>query len=164
VLFEELETIINSSRKSSNRSGADNAWNAVAGIFKQELDDLVAQNPHLLLAATTNNLPAVDESLIRPGRFDHVYEVDLPDEAALRDIFASNIVRLQLQLESKTFKIFAPDVQVPELAVAADGLCGAAVVEILRRLRFARAMHQVRTGEVWPIGQADLLHAINDFE
>jgi ATP-dependent 26S proteasome regulatory subunit len=164
VLFNELETIINSSRQSSNRSGADNAWNAVAGIFKQELDDLAAQNPNLLLAATTNNLPAVDESLIRPGRFDHVYEIDLPDEAALKDIFASNIVRLQLQLDTATFKIFAPDVNVPELAAAADGLSGAAVVEILRRLRFARAMHQVRTGQVQPIAQADLLQAIDDFE
>jgi transitional endoplasmic reticulum ATPase len=162
VFFDELEAII------GIKSGpnGDSVRNAVAGIFKQELNDLARQNPNVLVAAATNDLAAIDPSLIRSGRFDHIYEVALPDQAGLGELFATNIARRSLELETDDFHLFADDVfeGVPAFAAAAEGLSGADVVEIFRRLCFERAMHQVRTGVVLPITRADLLQAIDNFE
>jgi len=162
VFFDELEAIIGI----NTSQGGDSVRNSVAGIFKQELNDLARQNPNILVAAATNELADIDPSLIRSGRFDHVYEVGLPDQAALGELFASNIARRRLESETDTFRMFTDDVYegVPAFAAAAAGLSGADIVEIFRRLCFERAIHQARTGTVLPIARADLLRAIDELE
>jgi hypothetical protein len=40
----------------------------------------------ILVIATSNRLDSIDSALIRRGRFDHVFEVKLPDEAAVKAI------------------------------------------------------------------------------
>ena len=42
----------------------------MAGIFKQEMNDLIEANPNVIVVATTNFPHRVDDSLIRSGRFD----------------------------------------------------------------------------------------------
>ena len=74
-----------------NGSGGDaasQALNAVAGIFKQEMNDLIEANPNVIVVATTNFPHRVDESLIRSGRFDVKISVPKPDEASRTEIFA----------------------------------------------------------------------------
>ena len=68
MLFDEFDSII--SYAGAGGDAASQAINAVAGIFKQEMNDLIEANPNVIVVATTNFPHRVDDSLIRSGRFD----------------------------------------------------------------------------------------------
>ena len=79
LLFDEFDSII--SYAADGHDAASQAVNAVAGIFKQEMNGLIEANPNVIVVATTNFPRRVDESLIRSGRFDIKIAVPVPDEA-----------------------------------------------------------------------------------
>ncbi len=58
ILFDEFDSII--SYAGAGGDAASQAINAVAGIFKQEMNDLIEVNPNVIVVATTN--------FPRPGR------------------------------------------------------------------------------------------------
>jgi transitional endoplasmic reticulum ATPase len=63
MLFDEFDSII--SYAGGGGDSASQAINAVAGIFKQEMNDLIDANPRVIVVATTNFPDRVDASLIR---------------------------------------------------------------------------------------------------
>jgi transitional endoplasmic reticulum ATPase len=132
--------------------------NSIAGIFKQEMNTLVEDNPKVIVVATTNFPERVDESLTRSGRFDVKLSVPLPDRRGRADILALMLRRLVSLHERDDFRLFAPDVDVDELAVLATGMSGADLRELLRRVQLAKAMEEVHSAGVAPaaIGQEDL--------
>ena len=80
LLFDEFDSII--SYAGAGGDAASQAINAVAGIFKQEMNGLIEANPNVIVVATTNFPHRVDESLIRSGRFDLKLAIPLPDADA----------------------------------------------------------------------------------
>lgn len=144
--------------------GADNARNAVAGIFKQEMNTLAEENPNVLIVAATNNLERIDSSLTRSGRFDYKVYVPMPDHDARKEIVINIIAKAMLGNEEGAFKLFDDDLNVGELATQTDGFSGADITEIFRRLSLSRAMAEARSGqEQQPITQAEMLQVIHDF-
>ena len=132
--------------------------NAVAGIFKQEMNTLIQDNPNVIVVATTNFPERVDQSLIRSGRFDIKLVVPRPDRAGRADILTKILRSLIERYEVAGFRMFADDVDVAELADRADGLTGADFKELLRRLQLAKAMDEARGDvAVGPIGQPELM-------
>jgi hypothetical protein len=77
MLFDEFESIIGYA--GAGDDSGSHAVNAVAGIFKQEMNGLIEANPLVIVVATTNFPALIDGSLIRSGRFDIKLEVPLPD-------------------------------------------------------------------------------------
>ena len=68
LLFDEFDSII-----SYTGGGFDAAarWSTRwPGIFKQEMNNLIEENPNVIVVATTNFPDRVDASLVRSGRFD----------------------------------------------------------------------------------------------
>src|SRR5204862_7899862 len=72
----------------------------------------------VFVAATCNNVTALPPELIRKGRFDEIFFVDLPNPAERKQVFA-----IQLARRKRTPSEFDMD----ELAAAAQGFSGAAV-------------------------------------
>ncbi len=162
VLFDEFDALVGISPVPPS-GGAGNARNSVAGIFKQEMNDLTKQNPNVLIVATTNHPDIIDQSLIRSGRFDHRIYVPMPDDEARSQIISSLIAKRMLNSENGEFKIFADDVQVAELTQLTDEFSGADIAEIFRRLGMAKAMTEARLGTTTPIGQHEFKQAISEF-
>jgi transitional endoplasmic reticulum ATPase len=159
MLFDEFDSII--SYTHSGGDAASQAINAVAGIFKQEMNDLIEANPNVIVVATTNFPHRVDDSLIRSGRFDVKISVPKPDEASRAEIFRKMIRGLISAHEQPGFIMFAPDLDLVELARASHGMTGADIKEVLRRVQLAKAMQDARTGgEVGPITQEELKASI----
>ncbi|RNI13840.1 AAA family ATPase [Methanohalophilus sp. RSK] len=67
------------------------------------------------IIAATNRIDLLDPALLRPGRFDRVIEIPIPDEKAREDI---------LKIHTRHMNI-ADDVDMTKLARMADGLSGA---------------------------------------
>jgi transitional endoplasmic reticulum ATPase len=161
ILFDEFDSII--SYTHSGGDAASQAINAVAGIFKQEMNDLIEANPNVIVVATTNFPHRVDDSLIRSGRFDVKISVPKPDEASRAEIFRKMIRGLIAAHETPGFRMFDDDLDLAELARASHGMTGADIKEVLRRVQLTKAMQDARTGgRVTPISQSDLTTSITD--
>lgn len=163
LFFDEFDSIVGIT-ETPGRGGADNARNAVAGIFKQEMNTLAKDNPNVLVVAATNNLDRIDPALIRSGRFDHKLEIPMPDQEARRQIIAGIAAKAMLRLETEGFKVFGDDLNTTKLAGETDGMSGADISEVFRRLGLARAMQEARTGEGQPpISQDEIEQEIRKF-
>ena len=161
ILFDEFDSII--SYAGAGGDAASQAINAVAGIFKQEMNDLIEENPNVIIVATTNFPQRVDESLIRSGRFDIKLAIPLPDQVTRTEIFRKMIGQLSAVHESPGFRMFADDLDLPALAAASPGMTGADIKEVLRRVQLTKAMLEARTGgPVPPITQQELRESIAD--
>ncbi|MEV4641040.1 ATP-binding protein [Actinoplanes sp. NPDC049548] len=161
ILFDEFDSII--SYAGAGGDAASQAINAVAGIFKQEMNDLIEANPNVIVVATTNFPHRVDDSLIRSGRFDVKISVPKPDDTSRSEIFRKMIAQLAAAHEEPGFTMFADDLDLGELGRVSPGMTGADIKEALRRVQLAKAMQDARTGGmVDPISQADLLASIRD--
>jgi len=79
-----------------------------------ELDGLESLNNVIIIAAT-NRPDIIDPALLRPGRFDRMVQVGLPDQDARKDI-------IQVHLKGKPL---ANDVDADELAKKTEGYTGA---------------------------------------
>lgn len=72
--------------------------------------------------ATANNISALPQELLRKGRFDEIFFVDLPTEDERKEIFS-----IQLQKHKRQ----ASDFEVEKLAQISDGYNGAEIEEII---------------------------------
>jgi transitional endoplasmic reticulum ATPase len=161
MLFDEFDSII--SYVGSGGDAASQAINAVAGIFKQEMNTLIEDNPNVIVVATTNFPERVDESLIRSGRFDVKISVPRPGEASRAEIFRKMIAELAEEHDAPGFAMFAADVDPAALAVVSVGMTGADIRELLRRTQLTKAMQEARTGSpVPPISQDELRRGLTD--
>ncbi|GAB3823966.1 ATP-binding protein [Dactylosporangium cerinum] len=159
LLFDEFDSII--SYTGGGFDAAGQMINAVAGIFKQEMNTLIEHNPNVIVVATTNFPDRVDASLVRSGRFDLKLSVPPPGPQARADILTKLLRRLIARHEVGGFRLFADDLDVAALAAASTGMTGADFKEALRRAQLDKAMHEARHGSAAsPITHADLLAAV----
>jgi transitional endoplasmic reticulum ATPase len=159
LLFDEFDSII--SYAGAGGDAASQAVNAVAGIFKQEMNDLIEDNPNVIVVATTNFPHRVDESLLRSGRFDVKLAIPAPDAAGRAQILRKMIRQLIAEHEVGGFQMFADDLDLDQLAAATDGMTGADIKEVLRRAQLDKAMQEARTATApAPISQADLKRCV----
>jgi SpoVK/Ycf46/Vps4 family AAA+-type ATPase len=87
----------------------------ILGSFLTWLQDKAAP---VFLVATANDITALPPELLRKGRFDEIFFVDLPDEPERRAIFT-----IHLQRRQRPPELFDLDA----LAAASDGFSGAEI-------------------------------------
>ncbi|MEH0825908.1 MULTISPECIES: ATP-binding protein [Micromonospora] len=159
MLFDEFDSII--SYAGAGGDAASQAVNAVAGIFKQEMNTLFEENPDVIVVATTNFPQRVDASLIRSGRFDLKIAIPAPDETGRAEILTKMVRELIERHERPGFQMFADDLDPAALAADTAGLTGADLREALRRVQLAKALREAAEGAPpAPIGQDDLREAV----
>jgi transitional endoplasmic reticulum ATPase len=158
LLFDEFDSII--SYTGGGQDAAGQAINSVAGIFKQEMNTLIEENPLVIVVATTNFPDRVDASLIRSGRFDIKLAVPRPDTGGRAEIIGKMLRRLIATHESAGFRMFGDDVDARELAAACPGATGADIREALRRMQLQKAMEEASGYAPAPISQSELLAAL----
>ena len=111
VFFDEIDALV--PRRGSGASDAG-VSERVVGQFLAELDG-VEKLAGVLVLAATNRPDMVDPALLRPGRFDVVVEIALPDEPA-------RLAILQVQVRGKPL---AQEVRLETIAANTEGLTGA---------------------------------------
>eukprot|EP00967_Tisochrysis_lutea_P049578 scaffold60756_cov35-Tisochrysis_lutea.AAC.2 len=80
------------------------------------LMDGFRSDPRVLVIGATNRLASLDAALVRPGRFDRVVHLDLPDEAGRFHI---------LSVHCRGVQVAEPKETIRRVAANAGGLCGA---------------------------------------
>ena len=101
----------------------------------------------VFLVATANQVQQLPAELLRKGRFDEIFFVDLPDAATRAEIFALHLDRRQLAREH---------IDLSALAAAADGYSGAEIEQVIVSALYAA--HAAQAG----LDTHALMQAIRD--
>jgi transitional endoplasmic reticulum ATPase len=150
IFLDEIDAI--APARSSGSSDSHVTERVVSQILT-EIDGLEELHGVLVIGAT-NRLDIVDSALLRPGRFDRIIEVPLPDSKGRENIF---------KIHTKK-KPLAGDVNLTKLVELTEGFSGAEIEGICNRAAMTAIRRYVDNKEKSvksiKITQEDLLNAI----
>jgi len=121
ILFDEIDSIA----PSRSAESAQHQVSVVAQLLV--LLDGIEVRGQVFVLATTNRPEHVDVALRRPGRFDQVVWMGLPDQRGRADIFEHYLRGLKLDTR------LVPDQLAAEMASATHGLTGADIAYVCQR-------------------------------
>jgi len=116
IFFDEIDSLV--PQRGSNSSGSHVTENVASQILT-EIDGLEELHNVLIIGAT-NRLDIVDPAILRPGRFDRIIHVPIPDAKGRINI---------LKIHTKK-KPLAQDVDLEKLVELTDGFTGAEIAAI----------------------------------
>jgi len=118
LFFDEIDSIA----PIRGHGGDSGVIERVISQMLTEMDGLEELKGVVVLAAT-NRIDIVDTALLRPGRFDLIIELPMPDERARYEIFKVHTKK----------KPISKDVSLEELAEMAEGFTGADIEAVCNR-------------------------------
>ncbi|HOK58429.1 MAG TPA: CDC48 family AAA ATPase [Methanothrix sp.] len=131
IFFDEIDSIV-----PARDSGRDShVTERVVSQLLTEIDGLVELKDVVVLAAT-NRPDLIDPSLLRPGRFDRMIYIPMPDRAARKKIFEIYMRRMPV----------ADDVDIDELAARTEGYTGADIEMICREAGMLALREKIQPG------------------
>ena len=129
VFFDEIDSI---APRRQDTFGGEGTEKVISQILT-EIDG-IEELKDIVIIATTNRPEMVDPALLRPGRFDRLIHVDLPDSAGREAIFGIHL----------NGKPLSEDVNIHELAGLTDGYCGADIEALCREASMLSIRENVR--------------------
>jgi SpoVK/Ycf46/Vps4 family AAA+-type ATPase len=115
----------------AGRGGETGTTQRVLGTF---LTWMAEKRSHVFVVATANNISTLPPELVRKGRFDEIFFVDLPDKKVRASILAIHLTRREQQLS---------DFEIEPLADAMDGFSGAEIEQaVVAALYAAHAQNE----------------------
>ena len=142
VFIDEFDGI--GTRRSYSHTAIETENARIVTALLNELDGFSGSDGVLVMAAT-NNRQALDEALVRPGRFDRKYLVPFPDKDA-------RMALIKMYTENKSL---AEDVEIAELAGLLDGCSCAKIETILNQAALIADRREQRK-----IGRVELMMAM----
>ncbi len=118
IFIDEVDAITNTR---DSEDGDSQVSERVVDTLLIELDGLKELKNVVVLAAT-NRPDLMDPALLRPGRFDKIIEIPIPDEATRFEIFKVHTKRMPL----------AKDVDLVALAKYTENYTGAEIENVVR--------------------------------
>lgn len=110
------------------------------------LNWMAERRNHVFVVATANDIASLPPELIRKGRFDELFFVDLPDEMVRAEVF-------RIHIEARELEPSGFDLQ--QLARASDGFSGAEIEQVV-----VAALYSARASQV-TLDTKLLLHEID---
>ncbi|HSB50090.1 MAG TPA: CDC48 family AAA ATPase [Nitrosopumilaceae archaeon] len=119
IFFDEIDALV------PRRSGSDLGSHVTQSVVSQILTEIdgLEELHNVLIIGATNRLDIVDEALLRPGRFDRIIQVPMPDEKARANIF---------KIHTKK-KPIAKDVDFTKLVGLTKDFSGADIAAVANR-------------------------------
>ena len=133
IFFDEIDAL-------APRRAAAGGGGVGARVLSQLLHEMDGIQPlkAVLVVAATNRPDMIDAALLRPGRFDRLLHVGLPDADAREQILAIHTRGTPL----------AADVALPTLAVRTEGYSGAELAALCREAALTALQESFDAAEV----------------
>ncbi len=116
IFFDEIDALVPTRSASS---GDSHVAARVLSQFLTELDGIEELKEVLVLAAT-NRTDMLDPAVLRPGRFDDIIEIPVPDTSTRKEIF-------DVHLRNKPL---SPEISSIKLAARTEGYSGAEIASV----------------------------------
>ncbi|MEV0029438.1 AAA family ATPase [Nocardia sp. NPDC050793] len=150
VLFlDEVDAL---GHKRSQMSGSA-TMRTVVNQLLNEMDSATVDNEGVYILGATNHPWDIDVALRRPGRFDRMILVALPDLAARKSI-------LHYHLRERP----VAGIDLGAIAARTEGFSGADMAHVCTSATQLAMAESIRTGTVRPIGMADLEAAMAEIK
>ena len=121
IFFDEIDSIA----PIRGAGGETAVTERVVSQLLTELDGMENMRGVVVLAAT-NRADMIDTALLRPGRFDKIIQIPLPDKESRKSILAINAKEIPIVNDPKS----PGYVDIEKIAEVTDGLSGADVAAI----------------------------------
>jgi SpoVK/Ycf46/Vps4 family AAA+-type ATPase len=125
LVIDEFEALFRRRGHSGDESSAKAVYDGVTNTLLSLMDGVKSRND-LLVVGLTNRLQAIDQALLRPGRFEVLLEIPAPDVPGREDIFFIHTDRL------RAHHFIAPDVDLHTLALESGGFSGSDIAGTVR--------------------------------
>ncbi len=143
IFIDEIDSIAFSR---NGDSGDSMVTERVVDTLLTEMDGL-QELKNVIVIAATNRPDIIDPALLRPGRFDKIIEIPMPDERMRAEILKVHTRRMPL----------AKDVIIEELAKATEGYTGAEIENLTREA----GMNAIRN-DATTVAKADFEYALTE--
>jgi SpoVK/Ycf46/Vps4 family AAA+-type ATPase len=147
LLFDEIDSVM------PDRSNVREWYQRIVSVLLAAMDGFEASDG-VLFFGTTNHLNMIDKAFLRPGRFDLILEVSVPDEQARIEIFKIHCN-----------KILTKKIDFELLAKKTNGLTGAEIERIIQLAAEPYAMEVAfNNKKLKPLKTDDIVRSINEFK
>ncbi|CAE7795405.1 ftsH [Symbiodinium sp. CCMP2456] len=155
VFIDEIDALRARSNNLMGMAGGNQEAESTLNQLLTCMDGLATREPGrpVVVIAATNRPEVLDEALLRPGRFDRVVQVPLPNAAGRLEI-----LKVHLRLRSVPV---APEVtaeQLSDIAERCDGFPGAALEAIVNEAAIRAARRNSST-----VSMIDFESAVSEF-
>ena len=132
IFFDEIDAI------APRRGGSDEGSNVTERVVSQMLTEMDGLDDlkGVVVIGATNRRDIIDEALLRPGRFDRILEVPLPDKEA----------RMQILKIHTRKKPLDSSVNLEKLVDMTDGYTGAEIAGLVNAAAIAAVKERVMSG------------------
>jgi transitional endoplasmic reticulum ATPase len=130
IFFDELDAI------APRRGGSEGDSHVTERVISQVLTELdgLEDLKGVVVIGATNRPDIIDEALLRPGRFDRMLEVPVPDKESRKHIF---------QIHTKK-KPLESDVNLDKLVEMTEGMTGADIAAMVNAAAMSAIKEHVR--------------------
>ena len=118
IFFDEIDSLVPKRGANQDSSGVTEK---VVNQLLTEMNGLQEMKDVVVIGAT-NRPDLLDSALLRPGRFDRIVLVSIPDAKSRKDIFKLHTRKMPL----------AKDVKIDEMVAKTDGYVGADIESVCR--------------------------------
>ncbi len=150
IFFDEIDALLSVRGAGSSDSHVSER---VLSQFLAELDGIEELKGVLVLAAT-NRPDILDPAVLRPGRFDEVVEILMPDEKDRKEIFSIHLRK----------KPLASNINLDTLASRAEGFSGAEIASVCNKAARRAIRRAVEAGKERPAEEVRVLIEAEDME
>ena len=130
IFFDELDAI------APRRGGSEGDSHVTERVISQMLTELdgLEDLKGVVVIGATNRPDIIDEALLRPGRFDRILEVPVPDKESRKHIF---------QIHTKK-KPLESDVNLDKLVEMTEGMTGADIAALVNAAAMSAIKGHIR--------------------
>jgi len=150
IFFDEIDALVPTRSAGSSDSHVSER---ILSQFLAEFDGIDELRGVLVLGAT-NRLDILDAAVLRPGRFDDIVEMMMPDQQDREAIFAVHLRQ----------KPVAEEVQPAALAGKTEGFSGADIAAVARKAAMTAVRRAVKSMEKAGAGDPEILIRRQDIE
>jgi transitional endoplasmic reticulum ATPase len=143
IFFDEIDAIA-PRRSGTNGGGDSHVTERLVSQMLTEIDGLEDLKGVVIIGAT-NRPDIIDEALLRPGRFDRLLEIPIPDKEARKQI-------LQIHLKKKPL---GADVDIAKLVDLTDRYTGAEIEALVNAAAIAAVREYILSKEQKSIKEKD---------
>lgn len=133
IFIDEVDAI--AAKRDIASSGGSRDRNLTVNTLLTEMDGFASGRDNVFVLAATNYPEALDDAMVRPGRFDETIYCDLPNREARTQFFKRFVQRYELELDSDT---------IAELVSASRGMSSAELEQVFREVIYQSVGSQKR--------------------
>jgi len=146
LFFDEIDSL----GKKRTGYSADDVGPRVLSTMLTEMDGLKSGKTVIVVGAT--NIPnQLDPALLRPGRFDKIIYMHLPDKTARKEIFKVHLRKLPT----------SDDIDYDRLAVKTSRFSGADIKNVVNEALKLAARQARKEGKIIPVSMKQLERVVN---